>query len=135
MPEDHRGQPSPPHAGPQAAIEQARAQLLAGRGPGATPAEITRHTRARPRLGGQSTASERDQLAEHTALARRDPAALALHAADQADALGATVAALRRRLTPIFLVGARRLALTAATLGALLTVATVLRHHHRRLDR
>ncbi|MGH3574978.1 MAG: hypothetical protein ACRDUW_24675 [Pseudonocardiaceae bacterium] len=127
MPEDHRGQSSPPPVGPQAAIEQARAQLLAGRGPGATPAEITRHTRARPRLGGQPTASERDQLAEHTALA--------LHAADQADALGATVAALRQRLTPIFLVGARRLALTAATLGALLTVATALRHHHRRLDR
>lgn len=59
-----------PPPGPQAVIEQARAQLLGGRGPGATEQEITRHTRARTWLGGQLTAQRRERLAEHTALAR-----------------------------------------------------------------
>ncbi|MEO7193592.1 MAG: hypothetical protein ABIZ05_02040 [Pseudonocardiaceae bacterium] len=70
-----RPQPSTedPATGPpaiQTAIEQIRARLLDGRGPGATPQEINQHTRSRTRLGGQPTAQRLQALAHQTALAR-----------------------------------------------------------------
>jgi len=125
MADDAGGHPGPPAVRPQAALEQARTQLLAGRGPGATPQEITRHTRARPRMGAHPTGQQRDQLAERTALARGDPAALALHTADQADALGATVTALRNAIyfrdyqhaRPIVVLGVWAIGLFAAWLA------------------
>ncbi|HEY3895514.1 MAG TPA: hypothetical protein VGL88_09120 [Pseudonocardiaceae bacterium] len=130
MPEDHTGQATTPAVSAQAAIARARAQLLTGRGPGATPQEITRHTRARPRPGGHPTAQQRDQVAEHNAPTRSDPAALALHAEDRGNELGTALRALRQPLTPNSLAGT--LTLAAAALGALITVETLLRHHRRR---
>ncbi|MDQ2881792.1 MAG: hypothetical protein M3Y48_11355 [Actinomycetota bacterium] len=70
-----RPQPSTedPATGPpaiQTAIEQTRARLLDGHGPGATRQEIDQHTRARTHLGGQPTAQRLQALAHQTALAR-----------------------------------------------------------------
>jgi hypothetical protein len=73
MGQDHHDRYSSPPASPQAAIATARAQLLGGRGPGASPQEITAHTRARPRLGDSSIPQRREQVAANTAVARGDP--------------------------------------------------------------
>ncbi|MGH3826000.1 MAG: hypothetical protein ACRDQX_02315 [Pseudonocardiaceae bacterium] len=54
----------------QTAIEQTRARLLGGHGPGASLQEINLHTRAREYLGGQPIARRREELARRTALAR-----------------------------------------------------------------
>ncbi|MGH3829657.1 MAG: hypothetical protein ACRDRS_04280 [Pseudonocardiaceae bacterium] len=62
-----------PAVGPlavQTAIEQTRARLLGGRGPGASLDEIDQHTRARTCLGGQCTAQRREALARRTARVR-----------------------------------------------------------------
>jgi hypothetical protein len=79
-------------AAAQAAVDQTRTGLLGGRGPGASAAEIARHTRARLRVGGRPTADVRSELAERTA--RGDAEAVA---AVRVNALGDTIAAIRRR--------------------------------------
>ncbi|MGH3721262.1 MAG: hypothetical protein ACRDRI_20900 [Pseudonocardiaceae bacterium] len=56
----------------QAAIEQTRARLLGGRGPGAGSPEIDQHTRDREYLGEQPIAQRREALARRTAIARGD---------------------------------------------------------------
>ena len=69
-PEPRTEDPATGPAAVQAAIEQTRARLLGGRGPGASPEEIDQHTRARTSLGGQPTAQRREAFAHQTALAR-----------------------------------------------------------------
>jgi hypothetical protein len=62
--------PATDPAAVQATIDQIRARLLGGRGPGASSAEIDRNTRARTCLGGQPTAQRREAVAHQTAIAR-----------------------------------------------------------------
>lgn len=109
-------------------MELARAGLLGGRGPGASEAEVTRHTRARPRLGGRPVAEQRAALAARTARAGGDADALAAQVAVQADALGVTVAAIRSRLDPSRVVSGVRVDLATpalAVLAALVVTAVV----------
>ncbi len=112
--------PEPPPA--QAAVEQARAGLLGGRGPGASQAEIARHTRARRRLGTEPTADARAALAWRTACARRDVDAVAAHAAVATDALGDTIAAIRHRADPARVAAGVRVDLTTLALAVLAAV-------------
>ena len=127
MGQDHHG--SGPSASAQAAIQAARAQLLAGRGPGASPQEITAHTRDRPRLGGHPTPQQRAQRTAHTAVARGDPDPLTR----QVTTTGNQIAASPHHTNdPTRAVGALPLALAAATLGAALGIAATATMHHRR---
>ena len=131
MAQDHHDRCSGPPASTQAAIEAARAQLLAGRGPGASPREITRHTRARPRLGGYPAAQRREQLAAQTAGARGDPDALAQQPTTTGNQPTATVTTPHHKIDPTPAVGALQLALAAAALGAVLGAAATATVHHR----
>lgn len=131
MGQDHHDRCSGPPPSAQTAIKAARAQLLAGRGPGASPQEITAHTRARPRIGGYPTPQQREQLAEHTAAARGDPDALARQVTATSNQIAATARALHPKNDPTHAVGALQLALAAATVGAVLGAATTATVHHR----
>lgn len=121
-----------------AAVEQARAVLLGGRGRGASEAEVTRHTRARLRLGGRPTTDQRAALAERTARAVGDADAIAAHVAVHADALGEvvgdTVAAIRHRLDPGRIAAGARVdpaTLALAVLAAIVATAAVVRRGDR----
>jgi hypothetical protein len=136
MGQDHHDRCSGPPASPRAAIEAARAQLLGGRGPGASPQEITAHTRARPRLGGYSIPQRREQVAAHTAVARGDPDALARQVTATGNQVAATARALHPTFDPTRAVGALQLVLVAATAGAVLgAVATATLQHRRHRNR
>jgi hypothetical protein len=145
MGQDHHDRCGGSLASAQAAIAAARAQLLAGRGPGASPQEITAHTRARPRLGGYPTPQQREQLTAHTAAARGDPDALARQVTATGNQIAATAAtcgptivtrALHHQYDLTRAVGALRLALAAAAVGAVLgAVATATVHHRRHRHR
>lgn len=54
-------------------IQQARAGLLSGRGPGASPDEITRWQRDRPLPGARPAPAERQRVADQGILARGNP--------------------------------------------------------------
>lgn len=95
-------------------VQQARAHLMGGRGPGASASEIERHTRGRVELAGQPTPQRRAQLARQTALARGDTDALAAQITAATSELGATLAAIRHRVAPPGR-STGRLALIAAT--------------------
>lgn len=58
-------------SGPQQRIAALRANVLAGRGPGATPAELAAHQHQRTSYGGVPVTAAREQLALATAHARR----------------------------------------------------------------
>jgi hypothetical protein len=137
MGQDHHDRCTGPPASPQAAIEAARAQLLGGRGPGASPQEITAHTRARPRLGGYSIPQRREQVAAHTAVARGDPDALARQiTAATGNQMAATARTRHPKFDPTPAVGALHLVLVAATAGAVLgAVATATVQHRRHRNR
>lgn len=136
MGQDHHDRCSGPPASPQAAIEAARAQLLGGRGPGASPQEITAHTRARPRLGGYSIPQRREQVAANTATARGDPDALARQVTATGNQVAATARALHPTFDPTHALSALQLVLVAATVGAVLgAVATATVQHRRHRNR
>jgi hypothetical protein len=136
MGQDHHDRCNGPPASPQAAIEAARAQLLGGRGPGASPQEITAHTRARPRLGGYPIPQRREQLAANTATARGDRDALARQVTATGNQVAATARALHPTFDPTRAVGALQLVLVAATVGAVLgAVATATVQHRRHRHR
>jgi hypothetical protein len=62
----------------QREVRRCREELLGGRGPGASPAELAAHQRDRPLLGALPAAAERELAAVQTAAARGvDPAQLA----------------------------------------------------------
>lgn len=85
----------------RAGVERARAHLMGGHGPGASPTDIARHTRGRTDLAGQPTAQRRAQLARQTALARGDTDALAAQITATSSDLGATLAAIKQRIVPV----------------------------------
>lgn len=91
---------SPDPAAIQAGIAADRAQLLGGRGTGASQAEIDGRTRARPRLAGEPTPQHLATVARQTAIARGDAAAIALDIAAARDQLATTVQAIRERVSP-----------------------------------
>lgn len=105
-------------AAAQSVIGHARARLLGGRGPGASPQEISAHTRDRTRLAGRPVAQRRAALAAQTARMRGDPAAIADHVAATADRVDVTVAALRHRVDTAGAAVLVRAVLGAAALGA-----------------
>lgn len=72
-------------------IRRARDGLLGGRGPGATPDEITRWQRDRPLLGAHPAPAERQEVADQAILARGKP--------DELEHLIARRRAVQRRLT------------------------------------
>lgn len=84
----------------QRAVAADRARLLAGRGPGASQAEIDRLTRARPQLANEATPQHLETVARQTALARGDAAALALDVAETRDQLAGTLGSIRDILSP-----------------------------------
>ncbi len=131
----------------QAGIAAARAELLGGRGTGASQAEIDGRTRARPRLGGEPTPQHLAAVARQTAIARGDAAAIALDIAATRDRLADSLQAIRARLRPSEVAGRRvreataagwaRLraaqpASSAAGSAAALTVALLLRRRRSR---
>lgn len=131
MAQNHHDRCSGPPPNAQAAILAARAQLLAGRVPGASPQEITAHTRARLRLGGYPIPQRREQLAAHTALARGDPDALARQVTATGNQAAATARALPQKIDPTRAVGTPQLALAAAAVGAVLGAAATATAYHR----
>ena len=82
---------------PQAEIVRLRLTLAAGRGPGASRAEVLRHTRGRTALGGRPVVVQREAVARAAAAARRDPDELLLHVATAQSLLDSDVATVRRR--------------------------------------
>lgn len=87
-------------AGVAADLHRARALLLAGRGPGASEAEVASHTRNRVEIAGVTVTRRRELAARQTAVARGDTDGLTsviqLSRAELADA----VIELRSRLDP-----------------------------------
>lgn len=90
----------------QADIAAVRAQLLGGRGTGASREEVERQTNDRPRLGGRPTPQHLAAVAHQSALARGDVSALEADIAEANDHLATTVAALRHQSDPARLPGA-----------------------------
>lgn len=97
----------------RAQLHRARQLLLAGRGPGASEAEIAAHTRNRVEIAGVTTTRRLELTARRTAVARGDTDAMVsviqLSRAELADILGQ----LRSRLHPRHLVGTAARGLTA----------------------
>lgn len=87
--------PSPD--GPQAEIVHLRRTLAAGRGPGASRAEVLRHTRGRTAVGGRPVAARRESVARAAAAARRDPDELLLHVVTARSRLDTDVTTVRDR--------------------------------------
>ena len=69
-------------------VATARARLLGGRGPGADPREIARHTRDRGQIGGVPTTDLLERTAVAAATARGSVPALAAAAAARREQLG-----------------------------------------------
>lgn len=63
-------QKRPDRAVVEAALRQARAQLMSGRGPGASPVEVAAHTRNRAAIAGVSTTRRLEVQARQTSRAR-----------------------------------------------------------------
>lgn len=82
---------------PQAEIGRLRLTLTAGRGPGASRAEVLRHTRGRTALGRRPVAAERESVARAAAAARRDPDELLLHVVTARSRVDSGVATVRDR--------------------------------------
>lgn len=89
----------------RANLRRARATLLGGRGPGASEAEVSAHTRNRVIVAGMAAARRLEMAARQTTRARGDAAGLSdvtqLRRAELADTVGAVTGHLRpgRRLT------------------------------------
>lgn len=81
-----------------AELRQTREMLMAGRGCGASAAEVAAHTRNRVTVGGQRATQRLEMTARHTGYARRDVAALACTAQLIQGELAETVVELTRRL-------------------------------------
>lgn len=84
----------------QAAIRRDRDRLLAGRGPGASSAEIDRLTRGRPQMAGEPTPQYLATVARQTAIARGDAASMALDIAATRGRLAGDFQAIRERVSP-----------------------------------
>lgn len=110
-----------------AQIAELRSRLLGGRGPGASAAEIERHTRGRTHLAGHPTSFQRGRVAEQTALARRDPDALGRHTTTVTARLATTTAELSRRVTGHRTLRLCVVALVAAGTGATAVVVVLTR--------
>lgn len=87
----------PPAAAPEAEIARLRSTVLSGRGPGASPAEVLGHTRARTVVGDRPVALEREAVAREASAARQDADALLLHVVTARSLLHRDVLALRER--------------------------------------
>jgi len=104
-----------PELSAQGAIDLDRERLLRGRGPGASPREVARHTSDRPEIGGVAVPELLETTAAQAAVVRGDVAALADRAttdrARLADDLSAVAlraeraARLSARWTVAFLAG------------------------------
>ena len=81
----------------QAEILRLRRTLATGRGPGASRAEVLRHTRGRTAVGGRPVAVQREAVARAAAAARRDPDDVLLHVVTARARLDSDVATGRRR--------------------------------------
>lgn len=82
----------------QAAIAGLRADLLGGRGAGASPSEVAQNTRARVRLGRESTPDHLAVVSRQTDTIRGDEAALALDSAASRDRMVMTLRGIRREV-------------------------------------
>ena len=82
------------HDGPQGAIDLDRERLLRGRGPGAGPREVARHTRDRVEIGGIPVPDLLESTATQAAATRGDPAALADRVARQRARLAGDLAGI-----------------------------------------
>lgn len=111
-------------------IQQARAGLLSGRGPGASPDEITRWQRDRPLLGARPAPAERQRVADQGILGRGNPDELEHLIVRRRAGLTALAGQLRDRAGAALRV-AGAAALAGAVAGVAITVAagTALRHH------
>jgi len=85
------------HDGPQGAIDLDRERLLRGRGPGAGPREVARHTRDRVEIGGIPVPDLLESTATQAAATRGDPAARADRVVGQRRALAAELLAVADR--------------------------------------
>lgn len=112
----------------QAAIAGWRADLLGGRGTGASPSEIDRNTRARVRLGRESTPDHLATVSRQADAVRGDEAALALDSAASRDRLTLTLRGIRHELR-----ASRRRGILGAGIGvATIALVRFLPHHSRR---
>ena len=100
-------------ADPRQQIEQARARLLDGRGPGASAETVTRFTRNRLVFAGEATSRRLERFATSTAVARGKPDEII-------EAIGMTRAGLEiavgevvDRINPVRALRARRSQLVA----------------------
>lgn len=89
----------------QAGIAETRAQLLGGRGSGASQAEIDRRTRGRSELAGEPTPQHLATVARQTAIARGDAAAIFLDIAATSEQLAGSMQAIRGRVSPSAVAG------------------------------
>jgi hypothetical protein len=123
----------------QAEIVRLRRTLATGRGPGASRAEVLRHTRGRTTVGGRPVAEQREAVARAAAAARRDPDDVLLHVVTARARLDSDVAAGRRRWAarprrPLprrilgFLAQSHRLRRTVTTVVGLLATRAAWRH-------
>jgi hypothetical protein len=110
-----------------AQLAEARSRLLGGRGPGASASEIDRHTQWRTHLAGHPTSFQRAQVAEQTALARREPDALARNTTAATTRLATTTAELSRRITAHQPLRLCVVALVAAGTGAMAAMVVLTR--------
>lgn len=122
-------------AGVQTAIAGTRARLLGGRGPGASTAQIDRHTRARTQLAGEPIARHLEAVARQTAMARGDAAAIALHVAAEGDRLALDVRAIRDEVRSLGVRVAIGIATTVAVVGATVVVLRAVLRRSTRPDR
>lgn len=123
----------------QRRIRACRDRLLAGRGPGASPAETAPFMRDRQWLGGVPAAAARQQEADQAALAGDDPPAVEDVLIRQRAQLSASLAVLTERLRTLrsrAVIGLRAgLIATAAGAAAVMTVQAALRRAVRHRPR
>lgn len=113
----------------QERIDQARARVLGGRGPGASQDEIARWTRDRPTLGDRPSADALERLAAQTRLARGEPHEIVQVVREDRAEVSATVAALagRVRRRPVVRATARAVPACALVLLAAVVCRSLIR--------
>lgn len=122
----------------QATLQQARRELLGGRGPGASAEEIAAHTRNRVVIAGETATRRLELAARDTVRARRDPDGLTDTIAVASTELVDNLAELTERLRPSRLVSAAARAAIARApatpvfllVGAAIIVLVRRRHSH-----
>ncbi|MGI8869176.1 MAG: DUF3618 domain-containing protein [Mycobacteriales bacterium] len=114
-------------------LVRARDHLMGGRGPGADPAVIARHTRDRAQIGHRPVTDRLEMTARQSAAARHDPEAIAATITASRAELAQTLATLIERTHPMGLMhrGVARLPALAIPAAAAL-VAVYLGASHRR---